>query len=148
MFGDEMMTSYLYLAIDWLNPLVHIVGLGIAAWAFYRCRKRGYLLVAIYFALASFTLIAMPSIDRMLAQRSEPDISEETMQKMHEAMYEARERVLEEAGYPPIAADMNVNFPLGPILLVAGLWLIARKERTTGPTVPPNSNSVAQSPER
>jgi len=69
-FGDKMMTYYLYRALDGLNPLVHLIGLGIAVWAYYRGRKRGYVLVAI-------------------------------------------------------------NFPLGPILLVTGLWLIARREKGT-----------------
>ena len=127
-----MMTYYLFRAVDWLNPLVHLMGLGIAVWAFYRCRKRGYVFVSIYFALASLTLLGMPSINRMITQRKAPNVSEETKQKMNQAMHEAMERVLAEAGNPPIAADRRINFPLGPIILVAGLWLIARKERTHG----------------
>jgi thiol:disulfide interchange protein len=141
-----MMTYYLYRAIDWLNPLVHLIGFGIAAWAFRQCRKRGYLVIAIYFALASATLLGMPSINRMIAQRRAPDISEATKQKMNQAMHEAMERVLAEAGNPPIAADMTINFPFGPILLVTGLWLIARKERTTEPSARPYGSPEAGSP--
>jgi hypothetical protein len=142
-----MMTYYLFRALDWLNPLVHLMGLGIAVWAFYRCRKNGYVFIAIYFALASLTLLGMPSINRMITQRRAPNVSEETKQKMNQAMHEAMERVLEEAGNPPIAADRGINFPLGPIILVAGLWLIARKERNAKTSAPPCSVPVTQSPQ-
>lgn len=141
-----MMTYYLFRAIDWMNPLVHLIGFGIAIWAFCRCRKRGYVLVAIYFALASLTLLGMPSINRMIAQRRAPDVSEETKQKMNQAIQEAMERVREEAGNPPIAADLTINFPLGPILLVTGLWLIARREKATEPSPGPYGSPAAGSP--
>ena len=130
-----MMTYYLCRAIEWLNPVIHLVGLGIAAWAFFRCRKRGYVLVAIYFALASWTLLGMPSLNRMIAGRRAPDVSEQTRQKMNQAVREATERVLAEAGNPPIAAQWRIDFPLGPILLVTGLWLVARREKTAEPPV-------------
>ena len=142
-----MMTYCLYRAVEWLDPIVHLIGLGVAAWAFLRCRKRGYVVVAIYFALAVFSLVAMPGINRMLAQRRTPDLSEQTKQKMNQAMHEAMERVLDEAGHLPIAADMNVNFPLGPILLVTGLWLIARRERATEPPAAPHSGPAVRSPQ-
>lgn len=47
---------------------------------------------------------------------------------MYVAMMEAADNVLEEAGHPPQVATMNINFPLGPILLATGLWMIAKNE--------------------
>ena len=136
----------LFTAIDWLEPAAYLLGLAIAIWAFYRCHKRGYILVGVYFALAVFTLLVMPSINRMIAQGRTPVISEVTAQKMGQAEQEAADRVLEEAGSPPICAVRNVNFPLGPILLVTGLWLIARREKSPEPSPSPNSSPATGSP--
>jgi len=130
-----MIMHYLFKAIDCLNPLVHIIGLGIAIWAFRRSFKRGYLVVAVYFALSVFALVAMPHINRALAERRAPDISTETREKMNKAINEAVERVLEEEGHPPIAHQIKLRFPIGPILLVLGLWLVARREDIVEPKV-------------
>jgi arginine exporter protein ArgO len=59
--GDWMF-YYGTRAVEWLNPIVYLVGLGIAVWAFRHCHKWGYLVVAAYFALVVFSLLAMPSI--------------------------------------------------------------------------------------
>jgi len=133
-----MTTYYLLRAIDWLNPLVHLVGGLIAFRTFLRCRKNGYLVVAFYFFLATFTLAVMPSIRRAMAERRVPDVSEEIEKKMHAAMMEAADKVLEEAGHPPQVATMNINFPLGPILLVTGLWMIAKTEHVYNKDNVPN----------
>jgi hypothetical protein len=130
-----MIMYYIVKAIGWLNPLIHIAGFLVATWAFRRCRKRGYLVVAAFFALAVFSLLAMPKINRVIAERRSPDISSQTQERMNQAMHEAMQRVLEEEGHPPIVAERRIDFPLGPILLVLGLWLIARKEKTTEPKV-------------
>jgi hypothetical protein len=110
--------------IKWLNPAILLAGLGIATWAFYRCRKWGYLLLAFYFALAAFELLAMPAI---YAHR-QPSLSEQTEQKIAVATQEAIHKILVEEGlsYPP--RTRNISFPLGQILLVGGLWLLARRE--------------------
>jgi hypothetical protein len=113
----------------WLTPIVYILGLGIAFWAFFRCRKRGYLVVAAYFALVVFSLLGMPSIDRSMHAHRPPDISEQTQQKIDVAVQEAIHKVLVEEGHPEgIPQNRTVRFPFGPILLVAGLWLVARRE--------------------
>ncbi len=72
-----MFTYYMIRAFEWLNPLIHLLGGVIAIRAFLRCKKNGYLVVAIYFLLGVFTIIAMPSIQKVLAERREPDLSEE-----------------------------------------------------------------------
>jgi hypothetical protein len=69
-------------ATKWLNTAVFLVGLGIAVWAFLRCHKWGYLLMAFYFALVLFSLLVMPSINRAIAAHRPPDISEETQKKI------------------------------------------------------------------
>lgn len=114
--------------VEWLNPAVYFAGLAVAVWAFMRCRKWGYLVVALYFGIILFSLFALPSINRAIRTRHTPDISEQTQQKVNAAVQEAIERVLEDAGHPVIAAKHTVHFPFGPILLVVGLWFIARRE--------------------
>jgi len=139
------MTYYLYRAIHWLSPIIHAIGLAIAIRAFLRCRKRGYLVVAAYFALCVFAIVAMPPINRALAARRAPDISTQTREKIDQAVNEAVDRVLAEAGHPAVAAEMNINFPFGPIVLVLGLWLIARREEITEPKVRQVSPEAAPS---
>ena len=123
---------YFLRMIDWLNPLAHIVGLTVAIWAFRRSLKRGYLVVGVYFALAVFSLLVTPKINRSIAERRSPNLSEQTQERMHKAILETMERVQKEEGQIPIrAATRKVKIPLGPILLVVGLWLIARREQVT-----------------
>jgi hypothetical protein len=125
--------SWLFLvsmrAIEWLNPIVHLLGLAVALWAFRCCRRWGYLVVGFYFLLVLFTLFAMPSINRAIQARSAPDISEQTQQKINAAVQQAIDRVLQEEGqsYAP-PQKRTVRFPFGPIVLVVGLWLIARRD--------------------
>jgi hypothetical protein len=128
MTTSDSMLYYGSKALEWLNPAILLVGLGIATWAFYRCRKRGYLVLAFYFALAAFELLAMPSINRTIRAHRPPEISEQTQQKIDAAVREAIHKVLVEEGlsYPPITR--NISFPLGQIFLVAGLWLLAKRE--------------------
>ena len=131
-FGETMIMHYLLKMIDWLNPLAHMLGLAVSIWAYRRSLKRGYLVVALYFALAVFSLLVTPKINRLIAERRSPDLSEQAQERMHKAVLETMERVEKEEGEIPMGAvTRNVNFPLGPILLVVGLWLIARRERVT-----------------
>jgi hypothetical protein len=130
--NDIQVAGPLYLFfwnfVEWLNPIVYLVGLGVAAWAFMRSRKRGYFVVALYFALVLFSLFAMPSINRAIRAHRAPDISEQTEKKINAAVQQAIDRVLAEEGRPRIAAKQTIHFPFGPIVLVAGLWLVARHE--------------------
>jgi hypothetical protein len=120
---------YLTQSVEWLNPIVYLVGFGIAVWAFRRCRKCGYLVVAVYFALSVFTLLAMPSINRAIRTNRPPDYSTQTQQKINAAVQEAINKVLAEEGRPHgVPQKRTIHFPFGPIILVAGLWLLARRE--------------------
>jgi hypothetical protein len=120
-------TIYYYAtqAIEWLNPMVYLFGLGIALWAFRRRRKWGYLLVAVYFALAVFSLLAMPSINRAVPAPEVPADDAQTRQKIAAAV----QKVLLEEGRPEgIPRMRTIHFPVGPIILVAGLWLVAKHD--------------------
>ena len=110
------------------NPLVQIIGLGIAVWAFLRSRKRGYLVVAIYFTLAVFSLLVLPPINRVIRAHHPPDVSEQTEQKINAAEEEAGNKVLADEGHPVLIAKQNVRFPFGSVILVFGSWLVARRE--------------------
>jgi len=123
--------NLIYEAIHWLSPIIHALGLVIALWAYRKSKKKGYIVVAAYFALAVISLVIMPPINRAISAQRKPDVSEETEKKLRVALRETTDRILTEAGQPAMAVQQqNINFPLGPILLVIGLWLVAKKEKT------------------
>src|SRR5688572_11072286 len=118
---------YMLQALDWLKPLALTLGAVIGISAFRRCRKVGYLVVAIYFCLAVFSLLALPRIKAELRARQAPQ-SEETRRKIDAAVSEAIDRVSREEGAQPGAVEHDIRFPLGPLFLVFGVWLLARRE--------------------
>ena len=115
-------------ALDWLEPLTFALGAFVGFWAFQRCRKIGYLVVAIYFCLAVFSLLALPRIKAELRARQTPTHSEATQRKIEAAVSEAIDRVMREEGTQPGAAERSIRFPFGPLVLVLGVWLLARRE--------------------
>jgi len=119
---------YIFQALDWLEPLTFAVGAVVGFWAFRRCRKIGYLVVAIYFCLVLFALLALPRIKAELRTRATPTQSEETQRKIATAINEAVDRVLKEEGTLPPAAPRELRLPFGPLFLVLGIWLLARRE--------------------
>ena len=124
---------FLWNGIEWLNPIVHAIGLVLALWAFRCCRRWGYLVVGFYFFLVLFSLLAMPSINRMIRARQAPDYSAQTQQRIDAAVREAIDKVLAEEGRPyGVPITDTVHFPFGPIVLVLGLWLIARRDAREG----------------
>lgn len=124
------MSYHLIKAIEWMHPIVYLVGLVIAVWAFRRCRRWGYLAFATYFAFFAFSLLAMPSINRAINAHRPPDYDEQTRQKIDAAVQQAVDRVLAEEGRPQgIPEKRMVEFPFGPMLLVAGLWILAKGEK-------------------
>ncbi len=122
------MFSFFSKAVEWLNPAVYGIGLAVALWAFMRCRNCGYLVLAIYFGIVLFSVLAMPSINRTIRAHRTPDISQETQEKIDAAIQQAIDRVLKEEGQPVAPAKKSIHFPFGPIVLVVGLWLVARRE--------------------
>jgi hypothetical protein len=126
---NDSIICYSTRVIDWLNPAVYILGLCIAVWAFIRCRKRGYLVVAFYFALVVFQLFTWPAMSRAIRAHRAPDISSQTQEKINAAIQNAIHKILVEEGHPEgIPMPHTVICPFGPILLVVGLWLVARRE--------------------
>lgn len=119
---------YAMEAVKWLEPLLYVTGLVIAVSTFRRCRKRGYIVLAFYFVLCIFSVLAMPRINRAIRARRAPDLSRETQKKIDVAVQQAIDRVLEEEGHPAIHATGRISFPFGPLVLVTGLWLLARRE--------------------
>jgi hypothetical protein len=112
-----------------MNLAIYIIGLCIAVWAFLRSRKCGYLVMAAYFALVVFWLVVWPPIDRAIRAHRPPDISAQTQQKIDAAVQDATRKVLVEEGHPEgIPQRRTIHFPFGPILLVLGLWLVAKHE--------------------
>ena len=132
---------YILQALDWLEPLTFALGTVVGFWTFRRCRKVGYLVVAIYFCLAVFSLLALPRIKAELRARQTPTQSEETQRKVSAAVSEAVDRVMREEGAQPGAAERHIRFPFGPLVLVLGVWLLARRE----PRVE-RSSTVSDSP--
>lgn len=128
MTTGDWLFYYVTEAVKWLEPVLYAVGLVVAVRSFRHCRRRGYIVLALYFGLCIFSVLAMPHINRAIRSRRAPDISEQTRQKIDEAVRQATERVLEEAGHPIVYGTHHVSFPLGPLVLVAGVWLLARRE--------------------
>jgi hypothetical protein len=120
---------------SWLELLVYITGLFVSAWAFRVCRKRGYLLVGIYFALAIFFFWVIPYINR--SRQPTITFSQTQQQKISDAI----DKIIQEGGGQPEPMEIRITFPLGPLVLVAGIWLLARREQRGAPTpsqtVPP-----------
>jgi hypothetical protein len=117
-------TSYYAIeAAKWLNTVVYLVGLGIAVWAFFRCRKRAYLVVALYFAFVLFAWHVWPPISHAIYVRRTPA---ETQQKMNADFQQAVNQLLAQEGHP--VPTERINIQIAPIVLVIGLWLLARRE--------------------
>ena len=131
---------YVIQVLDWLEPLTFALGACVSFWAFRRCRKRGYLVVALYFCLAVFSVLAMPRINAELRARRTPAPSEETERKINAAINEAVERVMGEEGAAPGVATRKITFPL-EVVLVLGVWLLARREPRVG-----KSDVVSENP--
>lgn len=116
-------------ALQWLGLVVYLVGLGVAIWAFRRSLKCGYLVIAIYFAVAALWLVFAVPVWRAIHANDAPGISQQTQQKIDAAEKNAANKVLAEAGHPPIyTVTKRVNLPVGPVALVVGVWLLARRE--------------------
>ena len=114
--------------VPWLEPAIYLIGLGIAIWAFRRSRKCGYLVFAVYFTVVALWLVFAVPVWRAMHSNDPPDVSEQTRQKMYAAERDADKKVLADAGYPPISVKKTVKIPCGPVALVIGVWLLARRE--------------------
>jgi len=120
--------TYFCKAIDWLNPLLHLLGLCVAIWGFRPRKRKGFLLLIIYFALTSFSLIAVPHVNRMLYERFDA-MDDSMQQEINVAVQDAIDAVREKHGQQTYAAARTVSLPLAPLLLVAAVWVLAKEEQ-------------------
>jgi hypothetical protein len=115
--------------LHWLNPFVWIVGLAVGVWAYSLTRKVGYLLVTFYFLLVLCSSYILPPINRMMEghrdRQQESDISPQAHEQFIKEL-----ATLEKKYFPPRVAvsPLRIDLPFGPILLVAGLWMLAKRE--------------------
>ncbi len=112
----------IYIILDWMTPIVNGIGVGVATWAYRMTRKNGYLLIAVYFSLALIVAVTAPYLRARSAKYS--PLSEDVQQRL----YEATEEILGEAVHTAIL-PVTYYFPLGNIILVTGLFLLARNEK-------------------
>jgi type II secretory pathway component PulM len=113
-----------FYVFKWLNTVVYLAGLCIAVWAFRRCRKRAYLVVGVYFALVLFAWHVWPPISRTIYAHRTPS---KTEQAYDAAVQKGIRQALAEAGNPP-PPPYRMNIQIAPMVLVFGLWLLARRE--------------------
>jgi hypothetical protein len=112
-------------AILWLNPLVHVAGLAISVWAWRATRKTGYIVVALYFVLALLGK-SFPAVLRVVTgqPKGQAALTPQQQQEYTREMM-ALDKKYFPAGHP---VAQTVVFPLGPIVLVAGLWVLAKHD--------------------
>jgi hypothetical protein len=111
-------------AILWLNPLAHVVGLAISIWAWRVTRKTGYIVVGLYFVLALLGK-TFPGVLRVVSGSTKaPALTAAQTQEYTREMTAVDKRYYP-AGHP---VAQTVVFPLGPIVLVAGLWILAKRD--------------------
>jgi len=112
----------LYFILDWTTPIVHGIGVAVAAWAYRLTRETGYMLIIVYFTLAFMVAVTAPYLRARSAMYF--PYSEDVQQRLDEAT----EEILGEAVHTKIL-PVTYYFPLGNIILVTGLFLIARNEK-------------------
>jgi type II secretory pathway component PulM len=120
----DWITSYAFEAARWLNTAVFLFGLGIAVWAFLRCRKRAYLVFALYFALVLFAWHVWPPISHAIYVYRTPTAEQ---QKANADFEQAVKEVLAKEGHP-LPAPYKIKIDVTSMVMVFGLWLLARRE--------------------
>ena len=120
-------------AILWLNPFLHVAGLAIAIWAWRATRKTGYIVVALYFVLVLLGK-STPGVLRVVSGPPAPSFTAQQQQDYTREMTAVDKRYFP-AGHP---VAQTVVFPLGSIVLVAGLWVLAKRDtkQRAQPTTP------------
>jgi hypothetical protein len=112
----------------WFDALLQVFGLGISCCAYRMSRKTGYLIVAVYFFVAACSLTVIPKIRRTLYERRHPRTQ---LSAVEQEEYANESLALQQKYFPSsprLAGRLNISFPLGSILLVMGIWVLARQE--------------------
>jgi hypothetical protein len=111
----------------WVEPVAYLVGLVVTVLAYRHSRKGGYLIVGVHFIVAASMLTLVPVVKRAMHRHwdTQHELSPEARAQFareYEALYEKY--------YPatPRYATSKIAFPLGPVLLVAGVFVLARRD--------------------
>lgn len=116
----------------WLHALVHVVGLAVCVRAFQRCRKPGWIVLAAFFLLAAGGLLLGPFLTDALAGRShtQPQLLREEEQRYQQELAALHQKYYPSATNTAAASPRQVFIllPLGPLILVVGVWLMARND--------------------
>ncbi len=127
MTATDWLWHSLMIGIDWLMPIAYATGLVISVWAYRRSRKRGYITIAMFFSLAVYACTLAPQVSRAIQQHfwPQPEITDVQTDAFNHELDKLYEKYYPR---PEIQMTRRVSFPLGPILLVTGLWFVTRKE--------------------
>ncbi len=117
--------------IELLNPMIYAVGFIVALLAYRWGRKKGYIVIAVFFALAVYSHTLAPQVNRFLSRSLWPP--EPTDDAQSEAFNQELEQLLAQYDPPSTRTIHSVSFPLGPIILVSGLWSVAKWEKRSEP---------------
>jgi hypothetical protein len=141
--------SIVYHIMKLLNPAIHAAGVVVCIWAFMKCRKGGYLLVGSYYFLVVCNLILAPSINQAIQEyqhRRKPEraLSKEAQQQYGQELAALHAKYFPESPGPGI--ESRISYPIGPIILLLGVWFLARHESksVTSPGTDPNSRPSPQ----
>jgi len=129
---------HLYHILKLLDPIVYFVGLVVALWGFRKSNKKGYLVISGFFVLGLFSILAMPTINKAQKQRSSKTLPPGKLEAMIRELNAVHERYYP-PGKAPVVNIINVNFSLGSSFVVAGVWMLARKEEEPESRPPENS---------
>ena len=104
-----------------ITPVVYLVGIAVGIYGFWLSRKCGYLVIAAYFLVAAITPYVASEFNHGASQKRLSPQQDEQYKREIAAVYQK---------YFPVGAPATIciPFPLGAIILVSGLWLVARRE--------------------
>ena len=126
------MTHFTFSTV--LNVVLSIAGLWVCLWGYRRSRRAGYLLIAATFVFGVVTAAVLPPLLNAINARQRKVWGEQ-----HQRTPEEQKAFMEDSlaftkrwyptGTPPVVhAPRYLYFPLGGMLMVIGLWLLARRE--------------------
>ncbi|MCG3150668.1 MAG: hypothetical protein PCFJNLEI_04159 [Verrucomicrobiae bacterium] len=110
-----------------LGVLLSVIAVVVCVWAYRRSRKLGYMLIAAGVLFGVVTMVAFSAIHkaRVRAWYAQHQLAEDA----HKAFMEESNAIAKKyfpAGNPPTGP--SIHFPVGAVLALTGLWLLARAE--------------------
>lgn len=114
----------------WMWPVLYMIGLITSAQAWRWSRKGAYWFFMVYFALAFYCATAAPYVNDWIQHKIERKVDPVVIEKRRQ-MQEEISAIQNKYELPPEMVAAVITLPVGQILLVAGLWFLARKEMST-----------------